>query len=673
MRVLVAGLMAVAPALLWGQDDGVVERPMAWQAAGGRSVELNLAGPAGGPIADVWFSQDGTGLLVRTDRGFVWSTPDSGETWRRVEAAADARRDGAGAEAGTPPRGEPSARIYRHAYNSRYLFALGEHLYRSSDEGRTWVNLTADPLGSIIGGGQRAIAFSPADRDSVVVANAYGLWRSADGGLSWTGLNRNLPNLPESRLLAGTAGAARPVLRGIGAVAAGPEGVWQPARDTVAASLPAEDQRRSSPWLMDLPAGWAASYRLWRAGSPATGDLTFCADGPCAEPERHYISAFSLQRGASSGQTPARFYAGTSDGHLWISADGGSTWQPPRQGFGAAGNPIRSLWVDPGNPFVALAAVGSRRTGRVFRTTNGGLFWDDLTANLPDGAAHAVEANPETGSIYVATEAGVFYTRADLRNPGPATPWTRLAGNLPAAPIDDLRLDTLTGTLSVAVAGYGLYHAAVPDIADALRVLNAADLSARAAAPGGLLTVVGASVRTARAGSWNAPVLAAGDTESQIQVPFEATGPTLSLALDTQRGLRRVGIPLDAVSPAIFVDTDGSPLVLDASGVLLHPSRSAHAGSRIVILATGLGQVRPDWPTGMAAPLEDPPPVTVTPVEVHLSGAPLRVVSSTLAGGYIGVYTVTAELPAILNAGSGELVIGAGGKTSNRVRISLEP
>ncbi len=676
--VVVVVVLAVWPgirAVVRAQSEAGV-RALTWQALGARSVELDLAGPAGGGVTAAAFTPDGASLVIRTARGNLWVTSDLGETWRRVEGAADALRPAEPAEAATRPAGDPGAVLYRHPYDPGLVYALGENLHRSSDGGRTWVNLTGDALGSVIGSRQRAIAFSPADPDLIVVANDRGLWRSADGGLSWSSLNLNLPNLPPARLGVTREGAARVFLEGVGPAEWSASGSWQPVADAGAEawirtlrSLPEGDQRRASPWpLRQLPRGWAASFRLWRDGAPISPDLTGCAANACADPERHYISAF-----AASGGPQGRLYAGTSDGHIWVSADGGRTWVPPQQGFAANGNPVWSLWADPRNPFAALAAVGGQRRGHVFRTTNGGLFWDDLSANLPDAPAYAVTANSETGSIYAGTEAGLFYTRGDLSNPGPPTPWTRLGGNLPGAPIEDVRLDTTAGALYVSAAGYGVYRAASPDLAETLRILNAADLSTRAAAPGGLLTVFGAAVRTARANAWNAPVLASGNSESQIQVPFEASGSTLNLALETQRGLWRVGVPLEAVSPAIFLDADGSPLVLDAgAGVLLDASRPARAGSQILILATGLGRVRPEWPTGLAAPLDDPP-ATVAPVTAYLNGAPLRVISSTLAGGYIGVYMVRAELPAVLNSGTGELAIAAGEKTSNRVRIFVEP
>lgn len=676
-RLIPALLLA---SVVWAQvaaDPSV--RELAWQPVGTKAVELQLAGPAGGPVIDVVFSQDGSLLFAVTRRGEMWATPDIGQSWRPMRPAADALRQvfrPATIQDQVAPRQDAGAVLYQHPFDSQYTFALGKDLYRSSDRGQSWVNLTADALGSVIGGEPRAIAFSPADPSLIVVANGRGLWRSADAGLSWSDLNVSFPNLPEVKIwnVSATAGP-RVLLQGIGSAEMDGTGRWRPSADervkNWAASLtqlPAADQGRVSPWPLAAPAGWSLSYRVWRRGSPISADLTTCASNGCDDPERHFISAF----GGSDSQA-GYFYAGTSDGHMWVSPDGGTTWQPAMQGFAGSGAPVNAVFVSPKDPRVAVAVVGGRGAGHVFRTTNGGLFWMDLSSNLPDAPVLAVAANAETGTIYAASEAGLFFTRADLRNPGAATRWTRLGGNVPEAPADDVRLDSVTGTLYVAVAGYGLFRTTVPDIADSIRVLNAADLSSRAAAPGGLLTVVGSPVRAARAAGVAAPVLVSGTTDSQIQVPFEAVGSTLDLALETRAGLARVDVPLESVSPAIFVDADGTPLVLDAGGgVLLDGLRPARAGTQILILATGLGRVRPEWPTGLAAPLENPP-ATIAPVSAYLNGVPLPVVSSTLAAGYIGVYMVRAELPGIVNSGTAELTIASGDKTSNRVRIFLEP
>ena len=71
------------------------------------------------------------------------------------------------------------------------------------------------------------------------------------------------------------------------------------------------------------------------------------------------------------------------------------------------------------------------------------------------------------------------------------------------------------------------------------RVVSAADRVARAAAPGSLLSVIGARVQSARIGDQNAPVLAASDVESQIQVPFNASGTNVQLATQTSKATGR--------------------------------------------------------------------------------------------------------------------------------------
>src|SRR5439155_11159515 len=127
-------------------------------------------------------------------------------------------------------------------------------------------------------------------------------------------------------------------------------------------------------------------------------------------------------------------------------------------------------------------------------------------------------------------------------------------------------------------------------------------------------------------------------------------------------------LPLQAAAPAIFVDRDGSPLLLDSeTGVMLDAMRPAHSNARIQILATGQGRVNPDWPTGLAAPLENPPQVAGS-VRAYLDRTPVDVTRAVLAPGYIGFYLVELEIPKIVNYGPAELYLEVDGQGSNRVR-----
>jgi uncharacterized protein (TIGR03437 family) len=595
-----------------------------WRRIGSPSFDILLASPATGPVERVWFSPAGSVLYARTASGRVFETADF-TNWSAVSGPVDPPATPEAVSAARLP--EPAARIVPAAI---HMYAFSNNLWRSGDGGRSWENLTAYKSRSVVGEGLHSLAISPADPDELAVANDYGVWRSLDGGMSWSGLNRSLPNLAVSRILATPAGGVgtRIQIGGLGALELPPGGsVWRPAAGSDVDKEAALQSRYSA--LVRAP-----------------------------------VSAV-----ASSGDT---VYVGSEDGRIWVSIDGGQSFRQTPLPDRTSGK-VERIFADPVEPRVALAALSG--TGpHILRTTNTGTFWDPLDGDLPNTSARGVTAERTSGAVYLATDKGVFYTQADLENPsaGPFA-WMNLTANLPGAPATDARLDPAGVQLYIALDGYGVFAAAAPHRARNLRIVNAADLSARPAAPGSLLSVVGALVSAARGGNLDYPVLAVLGGDSQIQVPFEAIGPNVSLAVTTAAGTITRGIAVQPVSPAILVGRDGLPTIYDAdSGEPIDLRNAAHSGGRIQIMATGLGRVRPDWPSGLAAPLENPPAVAA-PVNVYLDGAPLRVTRAVLAPGYVGFYIVEAELPAITNAGSSELYIGAGAETSNRVQIVLEP
>ena len=602
--------------------------PVEWRKVGGASIEAGLASPATGPVLAVWYSPDGSRLFARTSAGRLFETGDF-ENWTAVQSASEPAELPAPTVARMPELG---AKVVTVAPGR--IYALGNQLYRSDDGGRAWTNLTAYANQSVIGSPQRSLAVSPRDPDQLTVANDFGVWRSLDGGMSWVGANQALPNLPASRILATPAGnhRARILTAGVG--------------------------------VMELPPG---RFEAWQP----VADPRAAADANAEANARRALSLAlhtEITAVASSGST---VYAGAADGRIWVSQDVGRNWTlSPRPGNNG---PIERIFADPAEPRVALAAVGGAGP-HVLRTTNTGGFWDDLTANLPDAPARSITAERSAGALYVATDKGVFFATADLENPSAATvSWTPIAGRLPAVPALDVKLDANGYQLYAALEGYGVYATLAPHRLRALHLVNAADFSSRPAAPGSLISVVGGKVSAANVGALKFPVLAASDSESQIQVPFEASPASLSLALQTGAGSFTLGLPVQPVSPAIFVNHDGSPMVLDAdSGLMLESGATARSRGRIQILVTGLGKVRPDWPTGMPAPLENPPAVAVT-VKAYLDRQPVEVTRATLAPGYIGFYLVELQLPAVVNAGPAELYIAAEGQESNRVQVVLEP
>lgn len=618
----VPALLALASSLFLPLGAQTGSAPSGWRHIGNSAVDMRLAGVVTGPVSRIWFSEDGSALFVLCKNQNIFTTTDF-EKWSQTRLPVP--------PSATVPAAyslpEPHA-VLRAAAPAR-LYAFGGSVWRSDDGGRNWRNLTSYRGLSIVGGGLRDLAVSPLNPDEIALATGLGVWHSTDGGASWTGLNENLPNLGVRRLLsvpAGTRGL-RLLADGVGEIewAPGEKLAWRP-----------------------LPAGAASADAIIRQSLSGALGAT--------------ITAYGLSAGY--------IYAGASDGRLWSSTDGGRTWLPASP---ATGDPVEAIFVDPQEPRLALAALaGGAGSPRVLRTGNGGLFWDDLTANLPAGAAHGIAADRSSGAVYLATDSGLWMTYADLFAPGPATRWTSVSSGLPPAPVRDVRLDAGGNQIFVAVEGFGVFGSLAPHRLRDVRVVNSADFSLRPAAPGSLLTVLGARITAARSGDRSLPVLDARAAESQLQVPFDAAGASLPLSLGSAAGSMFVGVPLRPVSPAIFVaGADGSPMIMDSeSGLLLDAANPARAGARIQILATGLGRVRPDWPAGLAAPLENAPKV-IAPVRVSVNGLPLEVTQATLAPGYVGFYLVEVQLPDLVNEGPAELTIEAGGSQSNPVRIYL--
>ena len=622
-KSLVISFLACAVAL--GQTASESPRPD-WRKIGTTSIELRLAAPATGPVDNVWFSLDGRTLYARLHSGKTFETVDF-ENW--TPSAAPPVRPDFSVPAQRLPA--PNAILRANASDSRRLYALADYVYESEDGGRNWTNLTAYKDQSVIGAGQHDLAASPLDSNQVVVANQNGVWRSMDGGMTWTGLNRFLPNLTVRRILATPANG-----RGV-----------EVEIDAIGAA--------------ELPPGNGAAAYSWQPITDLRTDRN-------AETRRLYSAQLSAEIAAvaSAGDV---VYAGSVDGRIWVSVDRGRVWVLSSAGGNGA---VQDIFVDPQAPRVALAAVGGLGA-RVLRTTNTGGFWDDLSANLPDVAAHGVVADRAGGAVYVATDRGIYWAHEDLEAPGPPSTWTLLSANLPAAHATAVTLDPTGSQLYVALEGYGVYAAAAPHRAATLRIVNAADFSTRPAAPGSLVSVLGLAVRSARAGDLEFPILASSESGTQMQVPFEAVGPSLGLALDSASGPVAVGLPVRPASPAIFVDRDGAPMLLDAdTGLMLDASNTARSNARIQILATGLGRVKPQWLTGLAAPLENPPAV-IAKVQAYLDRAPIEVTRATLAPGYVGFYLIELQLPALVNAGPAELYLTTDGEESNRVRVYLEP
>jgi uncharacterized protein (TIGR03437 family) len=614
---LTLALAAVAAAQTTGQT------APAWRKVGGAAIDLSLASPATGPVDRVWFSPGGI-LFARTASGRIFRTADF-ELWAPAPPDTEIPAAAGAAVVRLP---EPGAQTLTAPGDNGAVFGLGRQVSRSQDGGRTWANLTGYHGRSVIGVAQHSVAVSPAVPNQIVIANDYGVWRTLDGGATWSGLNLQLPNLRVQRIVSTPTGVAgtRIAAEGWGELELSPgAAVWEVSTATDVAAIAAARQRYSAQLGTDI-------------------------------------------RAVAASKTTV--YAGSADGRIWVSHDGGKTFTDLPHATGGA---VESIFADPSEPTVAVAAIAGSGP-HVLRTVSSGRVWDALdSSSLPAVPAHGITADRASGSIYVATDRGVFYGQADLENASLATvTWQNLTAALPQTPATDVRLDPAGVQLYISLDGYGLWAAMAPHIRRSWRIVDAADSLARPAAPGSLLSVLGANVRAASDGNLRYPVLMASENGSQIQVPFDVTGSSVALALETAAGRLNANVPVQPVSPGILLGAGSVPMLYDADTNLpLDLRNAAHSNGRVAVLATGLGRVQPDWPAGVPAP--ENAPAVVAPVQAFLDGAAIQVTRATLAPGHIGFYLVELQLPSIINSGISELHLNVDGRESNHVPVWIEP
>jgi hypothetical protein len=161
---------------------------------------------------------------------------------------------------------------------------------------------------------------------------------------------------------------------------------------------------------------------------------------------------------------PNVIYAGTDDGWLWGTQDGGANWAR----FTDPALPDRwvtRVTVDPRAANVVYVTYSGYRNvdgnAHVLRSIDSGAQWIDITGNLPGAPTQDVLVDPEnTNRVFVATDVGVFTAnvgKAKSKAQASSINWYQLGSGLPRAPVNDLRYHVPTHTLYAATYGRGVW------------------------------------------------------------------------------------------------------------------------------------------------------------------------------------------------------------------------
>jgi photosystem II stability/assembly factor-like uncharacterized protein len=107
---------------------------------------------------------------------------------------------------------------------------------------------------------------------------------------------------------------------------------------------------------------------------------------------------------------------------------------------------------------IVVCMAGFATGCKVFKTTNGGTSWTNISYNLPNVPVNCIKYLPQSNYLMVATDLGVY-----LLNPG-ATSWANISPGLPNVIVSDIEFNTVTNRVYVSTFGRGIWGTTLSSI-----------------------------------------------------------------------------------------------------------------------------------------------------------------------------------------------------------------
>jgi uncharacterized protein (TIGR03437 family) len=384
--------------------------------------------------------------------------------------------------------------------NPDILFAGGSDLYRSTDGGGSWTALKRGTGSVFVRGYLHALALS----------TGSGLYLGADGGvynttdrssslLTWANLN---DQLGITQFRAGVSiHPVRPDIGFAGAQGAGAQHytgsvLWDVTAcqdggvtiidssdpSTIYASCQGTEIRKS----LNAGRSWLLANNGINFADHTQAVPPFVADP--SNPKRLFFGTERVYRSvdgagswspisenlakngatitslAVSASDPNTIYAGTSDGNVYVTQNAGDPtlafWA--KLSTGLPSRAISSIAIDTADPLSATVAtldysIDSDKLGHVFRTTNSGVTWKDISGNLPNFPVYTILPDlDQPGTLYAGTFRGAYLTKDN------GVTWSRFGSTLPEVPVPGLALHRPSRILRAATLGRGAWDIAVP-------------------------------------------------------------------------------------------------------------------------------------------------------------------------------------------------------------------
>jgi photosystem II stability/assembly factor-like uncharacterized protein len=164
---------------------------------------------------------------------------------------------------------------------------------------------------------------------------------------------------------------------------------------------------------------------------------------------------------AESPKEAGTIWAGTNDGQVQITRNGGKTWTnvtkniPNMLSWGTVSN-IEASRYNAGTAYITVDGhQENNRDPWIYKTADYGKTWKQITNGIPHSMlsyAHCVREDPvRQGLLYVGTENGIYVSYDDGAN------WEPLQNNLPHAPVYWITIQEHFNDLVISTYGRGFW------------------------------------------------------------------------------------------------------------------------------------------------------------------------------------------------------------------------
>ena len=432
------------------------------------------------------------GISVR-----VAVSADNGETWSDRSTSFDTAQIGY------------NTYLYADPRNADTLYLGSRDVYRSTNGGDTWTNLTRSfsigpgndylytPAIATTHPDQHAFALSPANQNDIYIGNDGGLSKSTDRGATFQSLNASLSltqfvgialHPTDPRITYGGTQDNGTQMRLAdsnrwyefapgdgGRCVINPENPSQVFTNYYRGNLfRFNDNGRSydrqiaftdyfgefgdNPRIGFYPPFvgngvdstlYIGTYRLFL--STNLGGSWFAPAGNTDltkginEKGADVLSAIGVSRSDTNV-----IYTGSAQGRAMVTTDAGANWSDITRGL--PDRFITSIAVDPNDPARAYLSVSGFKSSHVFKTTDAGANWADVSTGLPDIPVNALLIDPfDAEKIYAGSDIGVFRSR----NGGAS--WHSFNSGMPPVVITGFAAQA-SGLIQVATYGRGAFE-----------------------------------------------------------------------------------------------------------------------------------------------------------------------------------------------------------------------